>query len=192
MVRIACVLRRSHEYDAEYVERLRDGTSHLGIPFVCLSDSEVPCERIPLKYFWPGWWSKMELFRPDVKGDLLYFDLDTVIKGDLKDFLVGRLTMLSDFNVLDRVASGVMYLPEDSRAEVWDHWIKDPEAGMASSHEGDQGYLSHHYSKKAARWQNLIPGQIVSYKLHVKTGTQGNNVRAVCFHGKPRPRDVNW
>lgn len=133
----------------------------------------------------------MELFRPDITGDLLYFDLDTVIAGDLTDIAaVDRLTVLSDFNVLDRVASGVMFIPERERAQVWEHWIADPEGHMASSHAGDQGYLSHHWHGKATRWQTLLPGQIVSYKLHVKPGIQGNNVRVICFHGKPRPRDV--
>jgi alpha-N-acetylglucosamine transferase len=52
--------------------------------FVCLSNVNVPCERIPLTHNWPGWWSKLELFRPGIfKGRVLYIDLDSIIIGDL-------------------------------------------------------------------------------------------------------------
>nr|WP_145924153.1 hypothetical protein [Halomonas elongata] len=47
----------------------------------------------PLAHGWPGWWSKLELFRPH-GGDLLYLDLDTVVRGDLQPLIdapaVGR------------------------------------------------------------------------------------------------------
>ena len=82
---IACVLRSGGDFDAEYVERLRDGVAaNLSLPhrFVCLSDIEVPCERVALRHGWPGWWSKLELFE-QLKGRVLYFDLDTVIAGSL-------------------------------------------------------------------------------------------------------------
>ena len=62
--------------------------------------SDVPVdgvETIPLQHDWPGWFAKFELFRPDIEGDLLYFDIDTVITGDLKQLEVGQTTMLSDF-----------------------------------------------------------------------------------------------
>ena len=60
---------------------------NLSLPhrFVCLSNVDVPCERIPLKHDWPGWWSCIELFRPDlpVEGRLLHIELDTLIMGSL-------------------------------------------------------------------------------------------------------------
>lgn len=85
--------------------------------FVCFSDVDVPCERIPLEYDWevltadhtpkhnwrvaPRWWSKIELFRrglfaPD--ETVLYLDLDTLIVGSL-DAIVShphRFTMADD------------------------------------------------------------------------------------------------
>jgi hypothetical protein len=42
-----------------------------GIRFVCLADTPVTCERWPLLDDWPGWWAKMELFRPDIEGAAL-------------------------------------------------------------------------------------------------------------------------
>jgi hypothetical protein len=205
------VLRRSAVYDADYVERLRDGVEkHLpGARFVCLSDVPVPCERIALRHDWPGWWAKMELYRPDIEGDLLYVDLDTAIAGDLSDIAgVGRLTMLADFYWPERVASGLMYLPEGNRAEVWRQWILNPAGHMARCETfddrraiGDQKFLAPILEPAAARWQAILPGQVVSYKVHVRRAQgrkeRGNGAvppgaRVVCFHGRPRPRELGW
>lgn len=204
---IACVLRASKDYDAEYVARLRDGVAkHLSEPhrFFCLSDVDVPCERIPLQHDWPGWWSKMELFRPDIEGDLLYFDLDTLIVGDLSGIAEKRdLTMLEDFWSPGRLASGVMYLPGYERAEAYEEFVRDPDRHMHLHRgHGDGGYLMERFEGRAETWQEMTPDQIVSYKAHVRkpqhptmergNGTLPEDARVVCFHGLPRPRDVNW
>src|SRR5262249_34387876 len=87
----------------------------------------------------------MELFRPEIKGDTLFFDLDTVIVGDLSTVAsVGRTTLLSDMGNADLIArkaanSSVMYLTESDRAQVWERWIADPNGHMARYGElGDQ------------------------------------------------------
>ena len=55
--------------------------------FTCLSDVPVEgVECVPLKRNWPGWWSKLELFDPELGGDFLFTDLDTLIVGPLDDF----------------------------------------------------------------------------------------------------------
>ena len=65
----------------------------------------------------------MNLFHPSIRGDLLYFDLDTVIVGDLSELSsMGRTTLLSDFYYPERPASGLMYLTESDRAKVWAAW----------------------------------------------------------------------
>lgn len=182
-MKVACVLKKSTEYDVDYVDRLRDG--------LCRQLKEFEFTTI-IGSQWPGWWSKMELFRPSVKGDLLYFDLDTVIVGPIDDLFTGKLTMLSDFNNLPNVASGVMFLPEADRAEVWHEWIKDPEGHMRKHRgHGDGGFISQFYKTRALRFEDTSPGQIVSYKVHCKSGVP-EGARVVCFHGRPRPRDVQW
>lgn len=189
-----CLLKKSDEYDVDYVDRLTaDINGHLGLPLRCIEDDR-----------WSGrfGWCKMALFAPEIKGDVLYFDLDTIIVGDLSDIAsVGCLTMLSDFNVPNRLASGLMYLREDDRAAVWEEWIKDPAGIMAKQAGwGDGGFIGD-VLPHAARWQNILPGQVVSYKNHVRKGKtsleRGNgevppDARVVCFHGRPRPRDINW
>lgn len=185
---VACVLRNSAEYGPEDVAALRDGVAkHLeNHRFVCLSDVEVPCDRIPLQYLWPGWWAKMELFRSDIEGDLLYFDLDTVIVGDLSDIArVKKLTALTSFYD-DRMGSGMMFLPETERPEVWEMWMMHEEYRAG----GDQEFLEEVWGNRAARWQDELPGQVISYKCHVLPNSRvPDNARVVCFHGQPKPRN---
>ncbi|MCC7346231.1 MAG: hypothetical protein IT538_02430, partial [Variibacter sp.] len=86
---IACVYRSGgRQYTTRYVEVLRNMVSrNLTLPhrFDCLTAVEdVPCERIPLVMGWPGFFSKIELFRPGLfRGPVLYFDLDTVIHRNI-------------------------------------------------------------------------------------------------------------
>ncbi|KKK78135.1 hypothetical protein LCGC14_2846620, partial [marine sediment metagenome] len=93
MITIACVYwkgkfrGREKLYSVRWVKRLRNMVSrNLPIPhrFVCLSNVEGPCERIPLLHNWPGYWSKIELFRPGIFEDrVLYLDLDLVVLESL-------------------------------------------------------------------------------------------------------------
>jgi hypothetical protein len=200
MMRLACVLKSGGGFTAAHVGRLRaDLAKHLpDYSLFCLSDVDVPCERVPFKIDWPGWWAKMSLFRPDLKGDLLFFDLDTVIVRNISHFAdVCRTTMLTDFLRETDVASGMMYLPEEMRGEVWDSFMRDPALAMRRHNTGgDQSFLREHQSiRDAARWQRTFPGQVVSYKVHIKTNKGDRplppDARVVCFHGQPRPWQLN-
>ncbi|MCC7347678.1 MAG: hypothetical protein IT538_09805 [Variibacter sp.] len=86
---VACVYRSGGKvYSARYVHVLRDMVArNLSLPhrFVCLTDDPaVETERIPLVTDWPGYWSKLELYRPGLfGGPVLYVDLDTIIHGSI-------------------------------------------------------------------------------------------------------------
>jgi len=82
---------REHVYNEAWVSRL-ERMVHNHLPgldrFVCLSNTGVPCERIPLITDWHGWWAKLELFRPGLfEGRVLYLDLDLVIMHSLEDLI---------------------------------------------------------------------------------------------------------
>lgn len=189
-MRVACVLRSGGVYGPEHVYRLRDGVlRHLpGAEFVCLSDVDLDCERIPLAYDWPCWFAKMELYRPDLEGDFLYFDLDTSIVGDLSDIAsVRRLTLLRDFYRPTGLGSGLMFLPKRDRRLIWREWMKSPHGWMRLyKRGGDQIFLERYWRVRAARWQDIVPGQVVSFKVHCRAGVPDGS-RIVCFHGNPRP-----
>lgn len=191
MVKIICVLRSGGDFTPRHVQVL----AHQVPGLVCLSDAPVPgVETIPLKYNWPGWWSKIELCRPDIKGDLLYLDLDTVVPGDLTPLIEaanGKTTMLSDFYWPEHPASGFMHISQADKAAVWDRWITNPEAHMkrpaTRGRIGDQAFFADCWEPQ--RWQDIAPGKVVSYKVHCKNGVPPG-ASVVCFHGKPRPQDV--
>ncbi|WP_348826653.1 hypothetical protein [Halomonas sp. RT37] len=188
MTRIVCVLRSGGEYGTQHVQWLARQVDMLQ----CLSDVPVPgVPHIPLQHDWPGWWAKLELFRPDLPGDLLYLDLDTVVLGDLGpliDATGGKTTMLSDFYKPDLPASGLMYIAQRDKAAVWNEWIRGPQHHMRRCRTprrwGDQGFLAS--VLRPQRWQDIAPGRVVSYKAHCRSGLPAT-ADVVCFHGTPRP-----
>jgi hypothetical protein len=159
---------------------------------VCLSDVKVDgVQTSPLKHNWPGWWSKLELFSDIIVGDVLYFDLDTVIVGDIGKLNVGKTTLLSDFYRPHLLASGLMYIRQEDKAAIWKAFCVNPQLHMVKHKRfpliGDQGFLNGRI--KAQRWQDVLPGAVVSYKAHCRHGLpEGASV--VCFHGKPRPWQI--
>jgi hypothetical protein len=207
MLTVACVLRSGGIYDAAWVARLRAAVGrHLSQAhrFVCLSDVDVSGERIALEHDWPGWWSKIELFK--LPGPVLFFDLDTAIVGDLSDIAAQagewRFTLLRDFYRQRGLGSGVMAWNCDMLrvyekfAGMPDYWIKEI-AGR-----GDQGFIEAVVNFDGIdRWQDVLPGQIVSYKRHCMGGQSPEsgqwcapgipaNARVVCLHGLPKFSDM--
>lgn len=191
MVTRVCVLRSGKEYGPRHVQWLARQVPGL----VCITLDDVPwVPTIRPRHDWPGWWSKLNLFDPElIPGDLLYLDLDTVVLGDLAPLeRVGSTTMLSDFYHPQRPASGLMYIAQGDKAAVWSAWLKDPEAHMrrcvTTQCWGDQGFLAGVLTPK--RWQQILPGAVVSYKVHCRQSVPPDAV-VVCFHGQPRPWSVN-
>lgn len=196
MLNIVCVLRSGGEYHQAHVISLRDRVAKfLTLPyrFVCLSDVESPhYEVIRLEHNWPGWWSKIELFRPGLfDGPVFYADLDTVPVGPLDDLVQNhRFTVLRNFWVgpeHPRIGSGLMAWDEDMTM-IYRDFAKDP--GVADQFKtkeawGDQGFIQR-YAALAHRWQQRRPDQVVSYKLNCKYGVP-KDAKIVCFHGRPRP-----
>jgi hypothetical protein len=199
---ILCVLRSGGDYDAEYVRKLRDGCAkYLTIPhrFVCLSDVPVPCERIPLKHDWPGWWCKIELFRPDViTGPTLYLDLDTVIVGNLDRVM----EIPFDFAMLNIRAkdmhignSGAMWFTRafpavyERFAEKPQYWIDYHVKHAKDRYMGDQAFISDCFSD-IPKLHHALPGFFLSYKYDNCRHSIPKGCSVVCFGGPPRPRDA--
>lgn len=192
MLTVACVLKSGGIYDATWVARLRDGVARhlpLDYSFVCLSDVDVPCERIPLEHDWPGWWSKIELFK--LEGPVLYFDLDTAIVGDLSEIAGGArwpgMKTLRDFYRPDGLGSGVMMWGSNVSA-IYRRFAIQPDQHMkVLGGRGDQGFLES--CTDVLRIQDVLPDQIVSYKVHCRNGIPPD-ARVVCLHGKPKFGDM--
>lgn len=201
MLTIACVLKSGKfargvyqdGYTPEDVGRLKvmvQDNLKLHHRFVCLSDVEVPCERIPLKHGWPGWWSKVELFSEVFNDTVLYFDLDTVIAGSLDEMALHphQFTMLRDFGSKEVPNSGFMAWKGDYR-HIYETFAADPKTYMkkfiAPPQIGDQAYIVS-LQKPLDFWQDLFPEQVFSYKKHCLGKPRPEDARVVCFHGVPK------
>ena len=199
MITVLSVLRSGGDYDAEWVRKLRDGVGrNLGEHrFACLSDVEVPCERIALTHDFPGWWSKIELYRPGVIiGPTLYVDLDTIITGPLDQLtdLPYEFAMLRNFNNPDVVGSGVMWFRKPLEG-IYEKFLEDQKRamewydfkGLNGTYVGDQSFVFDFLEGKIDR---LDRRDIRSYKKHCKNGLpEGTSL--VCFHGPPKPTEVH-
>jgi alpha-N-acetylglucosamine transferase len=124
MLIVACVYWKGKfkgnesPYSPIWIERLQHMVEkNLSIPhrFVCLSNTEVPCERISLKQNWPGWWSKVELFRPNLFEDrVLYLDLDLLVLNDLESFV----NYPSEFSIIHTSSGKRGVIPRKDGLEI--------------------------------------------------------------------------
>jgi hypothetical protein len=202
---IACVLRSGGRYTAEWVHRLKRGIErHASEPhrFVCLSDIEVPgVEVIPLREGWPGWWSKIELFRPELlTGPRLYLDLDVVVVGDVAPLLsaCSSFTMVHERGKSDYFNSSAMAWNGDMG------WVFEAFRADAARHTerfrrhpriGDQAFISDLLvgEGRAPRTFRQLLGYdaIVSYKRDRCANGPPPRACVVNFHGRPKPRDLH-
>jgi len=220
VITVACVYRTGGDFRADYVRRLASAVRRnleIEHTFVCITDvpeGELDGVKriIRPEYSWPGWWTKMELFR--LPGPLLYLDLDTIIVANIDRLaltLTGRdpkaLVMLDDFYT-HKPSSGIMawsvnqsgiYAAFCRLAKGHDlRWIPGRHGIGLRAHgttfRGDQDWLRALVVSDQIpieRTQDLSHG-VCSYKVHVqRTGRVPENAKLVCFHGYPRPHEVS-
>lgn len=186
----------------EHVERLRRQFEKWapGVEFCALTDVDGT-----LNYNWPGWWCKMAAYAPEHSQEsFLLVDLDTTIVGPLDDIIARReLTALSDFYWPDKVQSSFVLVTPDAAALAWEAFTDDPAKHMREcvtrERWGDQGFLEGVWWRGVTRWQDVLPGQFVSYKTDVRraqnrrergNGSIPEGARVIISHGKPRPWEV--
>lgn len=192
---VACVLKRGKRYSSTHVRALQNGVARnlsLKHNFVCLSDVNVPCQRIKLQHNWKGWWSKVELFK--LSGPVLYLDLDVLPVGSLDDIAAKafekRLTILRDFNG-PGFNSSVMAWNVNIKV-LYDTFKFNPEKWITDlGHRGDQGFIEDNSKGiKISIFQDTIPDQVVSYKKHNCVAGIPEGARLVCLHGRPKFGDM--
>lgn len=204
---VACVLRRGGQYwgtrqgpfFAKYVRILREAVAaNLGLPhrFVCLSDIDVPCERISLRQFWPGAWAKIELFRPGLfDGPVLYLDLDTVVLGALDE--LARVALDGDFTALRHRQGGL-----DAAVMAWrvdcsfihrrHAWL--PEYWRYRHRDaGHRAFIDTSLAGGGLAWRAIdeaLPTAVTDYADIGPGGVIPSAARLCLFHGRPRPHEL--
>jgi hypothetical protein len=203
-IKICCVLKSGGVYRPPYVWKLFNGVrkNYSGdFKFLCLSDygPEVQLRdprfyHIPLKHGFEGWWSKMELFLQE--GPLLYFDLDTIVVGDITPLVKAveglcenEIIMLRPFNPRQRHgsnASGVMGWVGDKSEIFFGFNYRD-----RTHYFGDQNFINCSIRDRGivvSHVQDYIGG-VHSFKRECQQELP-KGARIVCFHGRPRPHEV--
>lgn len=193
MVTVACVWWGW--YPVEYVENLKRSVErHLSIPhqFICMTDSDAPCETVPLNTDLPGNMKLMALYRPDngLEGRVLAMDIDSLVVGSLDDIASydGAFCTARDFNA-GYMDGFLRSFVAGEHAYLWENATSDysQEIPYFQSQLKDVDY-----------WQDLYPGQLASYKNECRTKRTPHrplypeNTRIISFHGQPKIHEVDW
>lgn len=198
MLTIYCVYV-GNKYPIQYVYNLRKmvrsnlETKHR---FVCISDRHIPIvETLPaLPQFSANpdrlWWHKLALFYY-ADGPSLYFDLDTIICGDLQPLVPYTLTGLAMSANWPQSGHGGW----QSSVMAWDGTLKTPytawKHSLIDEFWGDQEYIS----AIIGDWVTPLPPELLlSYKYHIqrpKLSAPPDDCVAVTFHGEPNYHEVN-
>lgn len=224
MIDVACLIH-GQTYDWQYVERLRSMVSrNLAVPITMHvyteKDRQIPAPYVKHELIdWgiggpkKSWWYKMQLFNPLYhSGPLLYFDLDTVIVGDIT--WITKLTTdvfwsVRDFKYLWRpylynVNSSVMWWDTNRFADVWQEFNQRDLANLMRMHHGDQDFLNSSIDQtrrrcfdteqvRSWRWQCLDGGFDFSSRRFLKPGIGTNypdGTSVLIFHGNPKPGET--
>ena len=193
MLIVCCVAVNNYrERGADYVNILgRAVSKYLTVPheFVCFTDDprgiEFPTRPIPGE----GWYAKLYLFREFTEGRVIFFDLDTIILGNI-DFLTrfkGDFAILRDFYRKKGYGSGVMAWKGGFGHHITNDYIAE---GKPLIEGGDQIYIEQKV-KGAKKFQDMYPGKIVSYKADAHAGMPKGSA-ICCFHGFPKPDDFSY
>jgi hypothetical protein len=120
--------------------------------FVCLSNTTVPCEKIPLEHDWPGYWSKLEIFRPGLfKGRVMFMDLDVLVLKDLTPVLTfdskfamsattGQPEIKEGKRMLCKMSSSLMVWDAGHTDPLYEHFITKPDDWM-KHYFSDQDFI---------------------------------------------------
>ena len=206
---IACVLRSGGDFTWDHVKNLRNCVEKnltLSFRFYCLTDQMPPdgyedvANIIPLKHGWPGWWSKIELFR--VFKSVFYLDLDTIVVRNINRLVSFDhiFSALYDFYLYEKqdkkekkeriqLGSGLMAWNRDY-SSVYKSFLESPKRHMTRM-RGDQDFIRTQLYPIDV-FQTIESDAVVSYKVHVqKEGRLPEKAKIVCFHGKPRIHEVD-
>jgi hypothetical protein len=137
-----------------------------------------------------GWYNKLYLFKPGVlQGRCVFIDLDTVIVGSIDAALDfdGDLCILRDFHHQNHYGSGLIAFRAEAMAPIWEQFVR---LGCPVMRKGDQQFIEQ-IMPDAEFFQDRLPGEVVSYKVHCRRRGVPSYARIVCFHGMPRPHEVS-
>jgi hypothetical protein len=134
---------------------------------------------------------------PEIKGRrILFFDLDTVIIGNINKFLKydGYLCAIKPFNQINHDRStpgGILSFVSGETSWIWDK-VRENHLYYAKHMQGKERFVLNSLEPKQKwdRWQDILPGLLISYKKHVLRQTNTAGASVIAFHGNPRPHEA--
>lgn len=209
---IVMVLRSGGDFSIQDVflmtrHILNKWVDHKNLPrIVCLWDkashhytlSEV--EFVPLTNDYPGTWSRMQLYSPEMEQfrPFLYVDLDTAIIKSIENIFdlvkdESQFIALEDFFQKKQLATGLVWFPANSD-KIKKVWAARGKARIGSFR---MDYFLREFITQDNFWQNLTD-TIIDFKpigKHQLLTELPENANLVCFHGKPRisqATNIEW
>lgn len=224
VVDCACLIHDTL-YDWVYVEKLFSSLVRNLTPAVRMHVFTEANRPVPKPFIhhaleeWPGirgpkssWWYKIQIFNNQLhSGDLLYFDLDTIITGNI-DWIWKKdpkqFHAVRDFKHLFRphrttLNSSVMWFNVNEYNYIYQQFDPELVRSKRIRYHGDQDYI--HDMVPDERLCYLDPDKIKSYKWEVKEGgfdfqqrrsknpgspTLLDGVDVLIFHGNPKPAKI--
>ena len=134
-----------------------------------------------------GWWSKLQLFALD--ESILFFDLDSLVVGDLTPFWnYGGVTGCRDW-VRGGFNSSVMKIdPRSPEAKQVREALPHPTEG------GDQEWIAGHTQVRyfPAYYVQSYKVLMGKYRVHPNADPHGRLPKVVEFHGTPKPHELGF
>lgn len=131
---------------------------------------------------------------------VLCLDLDVVITGKLTDIMdyKGLFCTRRSFNERDENGNFKLdgdtmsfYAGKETEAIFWKPLIQDIQAAEKETQGRERLWVRKVAHLIADTFDEMTPGQIISYKMHAMRNGLPKNARIVSFHGHPRPHQVH-
>lgn len=204
-------------YQYQYLTRLRNNIKRFstkGLEFVCLTDRpEYWANYIDITFIgipdevlqWPLNLPKFYMHKtlPQLVGRwVFFFDLDTTIVGNVDEVFEydGYFAAIQPFNPKNKnkwLAGGILSFVNGSTEWMYNQVAKDPKGWAKESQGGKERLILIQFEQqsnvKFDRWQDILPqNYIISYKKTIQKGQRyPRDTRVICFHGNPRPHQLN-
>jgi len=145
------------------------------------------------------WLDQMEFYRPDLQlGQMILLGLDTVITGPLDDLVeyAGEYIVPRDPYFPKLWCNGITGCSQSRSDMIWDRWVNHRgEIRLMCGKLSQLNWLRDNLGMEPDLYDDLTPGQVVSYPCHV-TGKMRDacEARVVYFHGESKPHNatVSW
>lgn len=212
MINVVC-FKWGTEFGPEYVNKLYNSVKRnttIDINFICYTEnpSGVECETREFLEPLPHWWYIIGLFNKShgFTDKVVYMDLDTVILDNIDHILsidVPFITLRDYYRPKGLQTAYIAWEPSWGEF-IWERlasqYSREQYNSLRRLKRGTNGFLedSVGLGPEIPRLQDYVPGECVSYKVHIRDKKQPcnfNDVKMVFFHGRPRPHEVanlNW